>query len=369
MPDAANEFDLLIVGAGPAGCAAALRALREGARVCLVDRAEFPRPRPCVGWMGPAAVRLCTQAGIDARTAKAAPFTGLTLHSWDLRSQVAIDDDPDLVGWLVDRGPFDAALVSAARRAGADVRLGAKPGRITLGERRVVALMPDRSELVGAVLLIADGAFSETAAQAQLAPAGHSHESARCVYASFPPDKGGARVDVSIGASRAGQVATVVRGPRGGRLCVMLRDREAALADHVSAFVQAARQSGLLPVGELGDLHECVSPAGVALDMDTHVGKRCLLIGDAGGFVASLSNEGLYPAMRSGQIAAEVALEALRAPVCQDALAEFGPRWRAELADYLRMPNTDLALLMPLVFRNPQMSHRVARAFLLGQQF
>ena len=110
-------------------------------------------------------------------------------------------------------------------------------------------------------------------------------------------------------------------------------------------------------------------PSGVALDMDTHVGKRCLLIGDAGGFVAAFSNEGIYPAMRSGWIAADTALRALRAPVLQDELASFGVAWRGELADYLRMPNTDLSLLVPLVFNNEQMSRRVARAFLLGQTF
>ena len=110
-------------------------------------------------------------------------------------------------------------------------------------------------------------------------------------------------------------------------------------------------------------------PGGAALDMDTHVGKRCLLIGDAGGFAAAFSNETVYPAMRSGWIAAETALRALHAPVLQDELASFSVAWRTDMADYLRMPNTDLSLLVPLVFNNEQMSRRVARAFLLGQPF
>jgi hypothetical protein len=50
-------------------------------------------------------------------------------------------------------------------------------------------------------------------------------------------------------------------------------------------------------------------------------------------------------------------------------LHSFGSAWRRDLADYLRLPNTDLALLMPLVFNNAQMSGRLARAFLLGQTF
>jgi len=73
--------------------------------------------------------------------------------------------------------------------------------------------------------------------------------------------------------------------------------------------------------------------------------------------------------MRSGWKAAEAADRALKAPVLQDELHSFSSAWRRDLADYLRLPNTDLALLMPLVFNNSQMSGRLARAFLLGQTF
>jgi flavin-dependent dehydrogenase len=85
--------------------------------------------------------------------------------------------------------------------------------------------------------------------------------------------------------------------------------------------------------------------------------------------VSAFSGDGLYPALRSGVLAAETAADALRGGVLQDELAQFGPRWRADLADYLRMPNTDLGLLLPMVFGNSQIARRVARAFVLGQAF
>jgi len=53
--------------------------------------------------------------------------------------------------------------------------------------------------------------------------------------------------------------------------------------------------------------------------------------------------------------------------VVQDELASFGTAWRTQLAEYLRMPQTDFSLLMPLVFGAKPMSRRVARAFLLGE--
>ena len=110
-----------------------------------------------------------------------------------------------------------------------------------------------------------------------------------------------------------------------------------------------------------------LTPAGVALDLDTLVGKRCVLIGESAGFVSAFSGETIYPCMMSGWMAAEVVGRALAANVLQDELLSFGAAWRGELAEYLRSPNTDLSLLMPLVFDNEQMSKRVARAFLLGR--
>jgi len=135
----------------------------------------------------------------------------------------------------------------------------------------------------------------------------------------------------------------------------------------LQALLAAARAAGLLSATQPLAVSQTVCLAGSALEMESHVGKRCLLIGDAGGFVSAFSHDGLYPALRSGELAAETVAAALRARVLQDELATFSTVWRSELAEYLRMPNTDLGLLMPMVFSNPQMSRRIARAFLLGQ--
>jgi flavin-dependent dehydrogenase len=109
------------------------------------------------------------------------------------------------------------------------------------------------------------------------------------------------------------------------------------------------------------------SPVATALDTESHVGKHTLVIGDAGGFVAAASNEGIYPAMWSAQIAAEVIENALHANRSQDELISFDSAWRMQMADYLRSPHTDIQFLLPLIFSNQPMANRMGAAFFHGE--
>jgi flavin-dependent dehydrogenase len=101
--------------------------------------------------------------------------------------------------------------------------------------------------------------------------------------------------------------------------------------------------------------------------MDTHVAKRTVLIGDAGGFVGVVGHEGLYPAIWGASIAVDVCAEALGARHPQDVLAEFDSRWRREMVVHLNSPNADLRFLLPMVFSNERMARRLANALLGGE--
>jgi len=360
-------YDVVIVGAGPAGCGAALRAAQLGARAAIVDQADFPRQRPCAGWLGPAAVKMCEEIGVSARDAGATVFRGVQLRSWDFLKHVDVAD-PDVSGWIVDRRTFDAQLVGRCEAAGVKLIRKAAPQSIRLGEEKVEVTLPQQP-VFGRVLIAADGHGSPTARLVGMLPAGAGAQSAAGFFAPFDHKDKAASLQIAIGASRDGQVGVITRGAGSGRVAIVTRETRTPAADQARTFCAAAVKAGLLPAGVEAGLTPHACAAGAALDMDTHVGKRCLLVGDAGGFVSAFSGEGIYPAMRSGWLAAETAVRAIGSPYVQDELASFETLWRGELADYLRMPNTDLSLLMPLVFNNEQMSKRVARAFVLGVPF
>jgi hypothetical protein len=96
------------------------------------------------------------------------------------------------------------------------------------------------------------------------------------------------------------------------------------------------------------------------------VANRTLLIGPAGGFY-SACGEDIYPACWSSLFAVDVLKKALKEPHLQDALNPYRQKWRTTLGDYLRGPQQNLRFLLPMVYRNPAMTERIAEAILLSK--
>lgn len=357
-------WDVMIAGGGPAGCAAALGAAAHALRTVIVDVAPGARPAACAAWVGPAALRFCREQGVDP-AAHGAEFNGVRLRSWDLKQASEVNGG-ELHGCIVDPEALRAALLEQAVARGVEVVRPAEMERVTLGEREARLALANGKALHGRVLVIADGAASHTARLANLGAARQTGGRAACALALLPPD-GEPGLEVALGAQNGLKLAKIARGPRGTRVMLVTHDSTRPAEAQLRDFVAAAQKAGLLPAGVEGVHVPCL--AGAALEMESHVSKRCLLVGDAGGFASAFSNEGLYPALRSGWLAAESIARAVKSAVFQDELLSFSAAWRADLADYLRMPSADLCLLMPMIFSNAQMAARVARAFLLGQPF
>jgi len=120
----AGAFDVAILGAGPAGSCAAIAAARTGARVLLIDRAQFPRDKVCGCCLAPAGVETLRAIGaghvldgaIELRSVRLACAT----RELTLRRNAGV---------TIGRDALDSRLIDEARRCGVDVRLGT-PGRV-----------------------------------------------------------------------------------------------------------------------------------------------------------------------------------------------------------------------------------------------
>ncbi len=123
----AEPVDVVVVGAGPAGTAAAITAVERGLTVVCVDKAHFPRDKTCGDGLTANALRLLERLGVTvADLALAAPMfiRETVLVSPSGRRAVLPLPTNGTHAAVVSRLALDAALVAVARRRGADVREG-----------------------------------------------------------------------------------------------------------------------------------------------------------------------------------------------------------------------------------------------------
>ena len=324
---------MLVVGAGPAGSAAATHLARAGARVLLADRARFPRDKPCGG-------------GLTARALRHVPYPvdSVVEHVVDRfvirvgygRRFSYTSEGPLIL--MTQRRRLDLHLAEQAGAAGADFRDGARVERLAIEDCGVTATVAggrvDASYVVGA-----DGANGVVARSAGL---GDGIVNGVALEGNVPwealdrsPYAGSAWVELGVVPGGYGWVfpkgdhANVGVGgwlPEGPRLRAHL-DR-------------LARAHGL-DVAAVGDLRGHRLPMR-RLRAPAARG-RVLLVGDAAGLVDPLSGDGMYEAFVSARLAADAIVEgrpeayaaALSAALDHHALAS----WRAKrVAD--RFPRT-----------------------------
>lgn len=116
---ASDRFDVVVVGAGPAGSAAALAARRAGASVLLLDRSDFPRDKPCGDGIAAEALDVLESLGVPDSAAGYPAVPRLRLVA---PGGAAVARPLPRPAHTVPRRVLDARLVAAAVQAGADLR-------------------------------------------------------------------------------------------------------------------------------------------------------------------------------------------------------------------------------------------------------
>ncbi|WP_336922659.1 geranylgeranyl reductase family protein [Aquipuribacter sp. SD81] len=166
--DATGTWDVAVVGAGPAGSAAALAALRvrPGARVLLLDRADFPRDKACGDGVAPHVLDVLDSLGAPGLVDDHRPVRRLHLqvapgpsgrpHE---RGAAAVARDMRRPARVVPRRVLDARIRAAALAAGAEARTGVVRA-VSVGSRDVRLGLSGGDGLRARVVVGADGAGS-----------------------------------------------------------------------------------------------------------------------------------------------------------------------------------------------------------------
>jgi geranylgeranyl reductase family protein len=312
---AVSDYDVLIVGAGPAGSTAARLLAAGGARACLVDKARFPRPKPCGGALSPRTLRYLP-SGVDrlvrARIQRAV-FTFRSGKPFEIAS-------PTPMGYMVCREEFDAWLRAGAEEAGASVRDGASVRAIEETESGFTVHAGGETISAGTVIG-ADGANSLVASR--FLP-GRPPARYIAVEAEVPQDGHdlGGTVLVDVGPYPGGYAWAFPKGDRinVGVMVEYARGRE--LRHALANFV--AGQSRLPAIARASQ-----HAAPVAAPRSTPVPcarPGVLLVGDAAHLADPFLGEGIYSAVRSGALAAQAILGGT-------GRAETGRRYAAQVAE------------------------------------
>lgn len=367
-----ETYDVAVLGAGPAGATAACVLAEKERRVVLLDRQTFPRSVVCSGWVSARVVPLLKECGVDVRGMFSQPFRDVTLHNADYSkmSRPAFSEAP---GFLVDRGRFDHGLVKAAVKKGVTFVEDFSVSDVRLHESSVTVEAVDGRSVRSQLLILASGRDTPIATRVGFPPPSAeqpvwtAHVAAPLKGAAAPKEP---RVAIVLGLDGGDSLGFCCVGTDRVSVNVHWCGDRSDVPEALASLCRSAYANNLTPVDLTDATGEAIvmrCPAGSSLDFESHVHKHTLVIGDAGGFLSAVSNEGIYPAMWSAVIAADVMHLALSSEHSQDALMAFDSRWRVEMADYMRPPHTDIRFLLPLIFANQPMADRMGAAFFFGE--
>ena len=309
--------EVVIVGAGPAGSAAAAWAARAGRDVLVVDSAAFPRDKPCGDGLTPRAVEQLELLGLGEWLDSHIRHRGLRMSGFG--GEIEVDwPGPSFpaTGSAAPRTELDERIRKVAEESGARMLLGVKAvgaHHDSAGRVRSVVLA-DGTEVACTALIVADGARStlgralgrqwhqETvygvAARGYLAsprsdePWLTSHLELRSPEGEVLPGYGwifplgNGEVNIGVGA-----------------LATVKRPADVALRPLMSYYADLRRE-------EWGFEGPVRAPASALLPMGGAVsgvaGPNWMLIGDAAACVNPLNGEGIDYGLETGKLAAEM---------------------------------------------------------------
>jgi flavin-dependent dehydrogenase len=361
--------DVLVVGAGPAGAVAATILARAGAKVLLVDRATFPRPKLCGDTINPGTLAILRRLTL----ASTIETSSLVIDGMIVTGEGGISVEGryprGLSGRAVSRADLDTALLQDAIRAGArfEPQVVVRSAVVTAVRGRPVVegvLAGSSGTIRSRVTIAADGRHSTLAFALGLAR--HPRRPRRWAIGGYFEQVQGLSScgEMHVRAGRYVGIAPMAGGRANVCLVTPSRAGDSDLRDPTMLLRRELGRDPLLR-DRTADVRLVAPPVvlgPLATDVVAEPPDGLILAGDAAGFVDPMTGDGLRFAVRGGELAAEAALGALESGwtgvhrrLDRRRRQEFSRKWRF---------NRALRALVgsPVAVRSAAMSARFAPA-------
>lgn len=337
-------WDVIVVGAGPAGCTAAILLAREGLRVILVDKSAAPPSKVCGEYLSPGCLRILDRIGALelVRDAEARPLSGMLIHTAAGRSLRATypagngPDAPRMHALAIRRNRLDPILLALALGTGIEYAPHFQASDLVWENGRVMGIHGRHrggpATLRGRLIIGADGRNSVVARRLggvqphpwldKVATVGYGTGVARA------EDVG----EIFLGTDRYCILNPIAPGLT--NIGVVINRREFHRSTDPTGFLAEAGRTLPGLADRLGRARlvappRCLGP--LAHRAGRLAAPGALLVGDAAGFLDPFTGEGIHAALRSAELAAASALPVLRdRSTPPPELQGYAAAWRRE---------------------------------------
>ena len=312
------NYDVIVVGAGPAGSTAAKNLAEKGIKVLLLDKATFPRDKPCGG-------------GLPTRVQKRFPYIepfidsvsyGTTMYSSSLRYKCDLLREKPFVD-MVLRKDFDYGLLSLAQKAGATFLGGKSVIDVVVQKEKVSVMLEDGQTIETKMVIGSDGMHSVVAEKTNLS------KKLEVICISLMQEQPLTSKQLTTFFTKKRLIYLFIKAhgiagyawvfPKKNTVNIGIGEFQSAvskarpkipLKETYEKFICTLKEKKLLPADfPVENLKGATLPI---FPLENTCGDRVMLCGDAAGFINPITGEGIYYAMVSGKIAADVIAEALK---------------------------------------------------------
>jgi len=346
------KYDVIIVGAGPAGSTTAKFLAEKGFKTLLLDKEKYPRDKPCGGGL-PIRVLQRFPYVVNDTIIESYSLSG-TVFSPSLQHRIEINKKTPILAMTL-RKKFDFELMKFATAAGAEFQERTPVSSVQLTNDAAQVTVGQGKKIESEIIVGADGVNSTIARNTGLRT--NRTEKGVCVLQEFKVDE--KIMDDYYTKTRHGYIHSRFKSIAGygwvfpkkehlniGFGIIQLgkaQEQRLNLLNSYQDYLTLLKESDLIP----RNLEETPIRGGALLThpLEKTFANRLLLVGDAAGFINPLTGEGIYYAMASGQIAAEAIIEALEKKLpTEEVLSKYQTRWQNDFGK-------DIDLILKIVKR------------------